>query len=78
MTQIAAFMDAVRSTGKSAWITPEAFNYASQTSSHFMARAPNYTEQRCIAFLAMVHGATSAMWEHIACLSRNYASACRT
>ena len=57
MTKIAAFMDAVRNTGKPAWITPEAFNYASHTEAKSMARAANYTEQRCIAFLAMVHGA---------------------
>ena len=57
MTMIATFMDAVRKTGNPAWFTPEAFNYASQKESQFMARAPNYTEQRCIAFLAMVHGA---------------------
>ncbi|MCK5801538.1 MAG: hypothetical protein KAI66_01840, partial [Lentisphaeria bacterium] len=56
MTKIAAFMDAVATTGKTAWITPEAFNYGFVSERHALARAVNYTEQRCIAFLAMVHG----------------------
>ncbi len=70
MTKVAAFMDAVRRTGKPAWITPESFNYRSQTPIQFMARAPNYTEQRCIAFLAMVHGARGYLYFTLAhCLA---------
>ena len=56
LTKIAAFMDAVAATGKTAWITPEAFNYGFVNERHALARAVNATEQRCIAFLAMAHG----------------------
>ena len=56
MTKIAAFMRAATATGKSVWITPEAFNYGFVSERHALARAVNVIEQRCIAYLAMVYG----------------------
>ena len=62
MTKIAAFMDAVTATGKTAWITPEAFSYGQVDEGHAAARAPSYLEQRCLTFLAMVHGARGYLY----------------
>ncbi len=62
MTYVSGFMDVASSTGKLVWITPQAFDYAAYTIARRNTRAPTYREERCMTYLAMIHGARGFLY----------------